>query len=292
MSSSVRAEGFSPELRASLFHFTVFASTGAGSAYMAIWLSGKGLSSGEIGIINALPVLLMLGVNVLVGRLADKASDWRDVIIILALISGVAPIGFFFVNEFWGLLLILTLSTMPSGALVPVIDAATLRMCQRRGTDFGFVRAWGTVGYMVTAAVTGVLIGWLGAIAFVPIFIALSLLRAGLVAAAAAFPRAAGRRRTCPAAQFSDARQPDAALVPVALHRLRADPVDAFLPRRHGRAGVEDRRHFRGLDRAADRHQRGRRGGDDVLLAAHRRAHVGAHHADHRWASWLADAGA
>jgi PPP family 3-phenylpropionic acid transporter len=175
-----RAGGFSPELRASLFHFTVFASTGAGSAYFAIWLSGKGLSSEQIGVVNALPVLIMLGVNMLIGRLADRASDWRVAIIILAMIAGVAPIGFFFVNEFWGLMLIFTLATLPAGALVPVIDAATLRLTQRRGSDFGFIRAWGTVGYTLTAALTGGLIGWLGPTAFVPIFIALSLLRAVL----------------------------------------------------------------------------------------------------------------
>jgi PPP family 3-phenylpropionic acid transporter len=180
MTSTDRAGGFSPELRASLFHFTVFASTGAGSAYFAIWLSGKGISSEQIGVINALPVLLMLGVNILIGRLADKASDWRVAILILALIAGVVPIGFFFVNEFWGLLLVYALAMLPAGALVPVIDAATLRMTQRRGTDFGFVRAWGTVGYTLTSALTGLAIGWLGPVAFVPIFVGLSLLRAGL----------------------------------------------------------------------------------------------------------------
>ncbi len=64
--------------------------------------------------------------------------------------------------------------------MVPVLDAATLRMTERRGSDFGVIRAWGTVGYTLTAVLTGVLIGWLGAIAFVPLFIALSLLRTGL----------------------------------------------------------------------------------------------------------------
>jgi PPP family 3-phenylpropionic acid transporter len=177
MASPDRAGGFSPELRASLFHFTVFASTGVGSAYFSIWMSGRGLSSTDIGVVNALPVLLMLGANVLIGRLADRARDWRVAIIILALLAGVVPIGFFFVNEFWGLLLVFAAATLPAGALVPVIDAATLRMCERRETDFGFVRAWGTVGYTITAAATGVAIGWLGAAAFVPIFVGLSLFR-------------------------------------------------------------------------------------------------------------------
>lgn len=180
MASPDRADGFSPELRASLYHSTVFAATGAGSAYFAIWMGDKGLSSSEIGIINAVPVLIMLAVNMIVGRLADKASDWKVTIVVLSLIAGVVPIGLFFTNEFWGLLLVFSLYTVPSGALVPVIDAATLRMTQRRGTDFGFIRAWGTVGYTVTAALTGVIIGWLGAQAFVPTFLALALIRAVL----------------------------------------------------------------------------------------------------------------
>jgi hypothetical protein len=42
MVSTGRAEGFSPELRASFFHFTVFASTAAGmtpAGAAAVWLS-------------------------------------------------------------------------------------------------------------------------------------------------------------------------------------------------------------------------------------------------------------
>jgi MFS transporter, PPP family, 3-phenylpropionic acid transporter len=180
MSPPDRAEGFSPELRASIFHFTVFGSTGAASAYFAIWLSGKGIAPDQIGIINAVPVLVLLFASMLIGRLADKASDWRVMIIALAVIAGAASLGFLFVNEFWGALLVFTLCYTPAGAMVPVLDAATLRMTERRGTDFGFVRAWGTVGYTITAALTGALIGWLGAIVFVPLFIALSLMRTGL----------------------------------------------------------------------------------------------------------------
>jgi PPP family 3-phenylpropionic acid transporter len=180
MSSSDRAEGFSPELRASIFHFTVFGSTGAASAYFAIWLSGKGIAADQIGIINAVPMLLLLFASMLIGRLADEAGDWRVMIIRLAVIAGAASVGFLFVNEFWGALLVFTLCYTPAAAMVPIVDAATLRMTERRGTDFGFVRAWGTVGYTITAALTGALIGWLGAVVFVPLFIVLSLMRTGL----------------------------------------------------------------------------------------------------------------
>lgn len=178
MSPPSEGKGFSPELRASIFHFMVFASTGVSSVYFAIWLSNRGISPDETGIITAVPVLVMLAINVLVGRLADKASDWRNVIIILSLIGGAIPIGMYFVSGFWGILLVWTLCVVPAAALVPVIDAATLRMTQRRGTNFGVVRAWGTVGYTVTTALAGPVIGIFGESAFLPLFLAFSLLRA------------------------------------------------------------------------------------------------------------------
>ncbi|MEQ1771259.1 MAG: MFS transporter, partial [Devosia sp.] len=180
MNSEDRAQGLSPELRASLFHFTVFGTTGVASAYLAIWLSGKGISSGEIGIINAVPVLLNLLLGIVIGRIADRASDWKSTIVILSLIAAVAPIALLFVDGFWGLLAIIALVIYPVSALVPVIDAATLRLTERRGTDFGFVRAWGTVGYMVSTGLTGILIGWLGAWIFVPVLVAWGLLRVAL----------------------------------------------------------------------------------------------------------------
>lgn len=178
MSSTNKALGISPELRAGIFHFTVFGSTGVASVYFGIWLSNRGISPDEIGIINAVPVVVLLSINLLVGRLADKASDWRQVITILALIAGAVPVGLFFVNGFWGILLLWTLCVVPSFTLVPVVDAATLRMTQRRGSDFGLVRAWGTVGYMVSTALAGPLIAIFGEAAFVPLFVVWSLLRA------------------------------------------------------------------------------------------------------------------
>jgi PPP family 3-phenylpropionic acid transporter len=180
MSSTTAAPRISPELRAAVYHFAVFGSTGVASVYFGIWLINRGISAEEIGIINAAPLLAMLLVNQLVGRIADRMPDWRGVIIVLSLIAGLVPIGLFFVSGFWGILGVWIFSVMPAFALVPIIDAATLRMTQRRGTDFSAVRAWGTVGFMLSTLCSGPLIAWLGDAAFVPVFVATALLRAVL----------------------------------------------------------------------------------------------------------------
>ena len=178
MSSATPVPRFSPELRAAIYHFTVFGTNGAISVYFGVWLTTRGIQPNEIGIINAAPVLLMLAINQLVGRIADRASDWRGVIMALSLIAGAIPIGLFFVSGFWGILLIWALSIVPSLALVPVTDAATLRMTQRRGTNFSIVRAWGTVGFMLSGIASGPIIGAFGDAAFLPLFVTLALLRA------------------------------------------------------------------------------------------------------------------
>ena len=172
-----------PELRTALYYGVTFTSSGAAVAFGGIWFAQHGLSSGEIGIINALPVFLTLALNMLVGRLADRASDWRQVIVVGALLGGVIPFGLFFVGNFWGILAVWTAAALPVAVIGPVADAAALRLTKCNGTDFGAIRAWGTVGYMVFNALTGFLVSWVGSIVFVPLFVGLSVLR-GLVALA------------------------------------------------------------------------------------------------------------
>lgn len=196
MSSTAVAPRVSPELRAAIYHFSVFGTAGVSSVYFGIWLTNRGIGPDEIGIINAAPLFAMLLVNQLAGRIADRAKDWRGVIIALSLVAGLVPIGLFFVSGFWGILAIWVLSVMPAFALVPIIDAATLRMTQRRGSNFSTVRAWGTVGFMITTGLSGPLIAWLGDWAFVPVFVAVALLRTLL---ALQLPRfRAGEARSVP----------------------------------------------------------------------------------------------
>ena len=180
MSFSSWLSRFSPELRASIFHFTVFTTSGAASAYFGVWMADKGITSGEIGVVNAAPVFALLLINLFVGRLADRASDWRQMIIVLSMIAAVMPFGLFFVNGFVGVAIVWTLLSVPAGSLPPVVDAATLRMTERNGTSFGNIRGWGTLGSMVATAGTGLIAAAFGAVSFVPVIVFISLARAVL----------------------------------------------------------------------------------------------------------------
>ncbi len=170
----------SPELRASIYQFTVYIPGGVAAVFFGIWLSEHGIPADQIGIINALPTLCLLLLNMVVGRIADKADDWRTALIYISIISALAPLPLYFVSEFWGILTIWALVATSNGLVAPVIDAATVRMTRRNGTDFGAIRAWATVGYVFAAGGLGLLINVLGSGVFVSLYVAMVVVRAAL----------------------------------------------------------------------------------------------------------------
>ena len=169
-----------PELRASIYQFMVYVPGGVASVFLGIWLSEHGIPADQIGIINALPTLCLLLLNIIVGRIADRADDWRTALIVISLASALAPLPLYFVSEFWGILLVWALCATSNGLVAPVIDAATVRMTRRNGTDFGAVRAWATVGYVFAAAGLGLLLNVLGSGAFITLYVVTAIVRAAL----------------------------------------------------------------------------------------------------------------
>ena len=215
----------SPELRASIYQFTVYLPGGVSSVFLGIWLSEHGIPADQIGIINALPTMLLLLLNMIVGRVADKADDWRTALIYISIISALAPLPLYFVSEFWGILLIWALCASSNGLVAPVIDAATVRMTRRNGTDFGVIRAWATVGYIAGAGGLGLFLNVLGSGAFVTLYVAMVVARAAL---AFLLPRF---RAPAPQVTLADAA-PEATAAPSrlkdALHPWFVLPLLAF----------------------------------------------------------------
>jgi PPP family 3-phenylpropionic acid transporter len=167
----------SPAARTSVFYFALYMTGAVSNPYLAIWLSGQGISPEQIGIINALPFFLMILFNQLVGRVADRASDWRSTIIVGSSLAAVGPFLLFFVHDYLGILAIWALVVVPFQGIAPVVDAASLRLARRIGADFALIRVWGTIGFVVMTITAGVLLDWYGAMVFLPLIVVASLLR-------------------------------------------------------------------------------------------------------------------
>ncbi|MHB0987014.1 MAG: MFS transporter [Devosia sp.] len=167
----------SPAARTSIFYFALYMTGAVSNPYLAIWLTGKGIAPEQIGIVNALPFLLMILFNQFVGRVADRASDWRSTIIVGSVLAAIGPILLFFVHDYLGILIVWALIVVPFQAIAPVVDAASMRLARRIGADFALIRVWGTIGFVAMTIAAGLFLDWYGAMAFLPLIVASNLLR-------------------------------------------------------------------------------------------------------------------
>jgi MFS transporter, PPP family, 3-phenylpropionic acid transporter len=158
----VRDRLATPEIRTSLFYFVAMSTAAIANPFLPLWLDSLGIDAARIGTINAVPIFIMIVLNLVVGRVADRASDWRKVIVFGAMVAAVTPLALFFATDFWTVLILWSLVIIPVQSIVPVLDAAVMRMTRRRGTEFSLVRVWGTIGFVTVTALAGLVVQWGG----------------------------------------------------------------------------------------------------------------------------------
>lgn len=167
----------SPAARLRGFFFVQFMAVGMINAFGGIWFASRGLSETQIGVIGSATILAMLVVVLLSGRMADRASDWRQAIVLVMGAAGLIPILLIWVDGFWPILIVWVAAATAQSIAVPVVDAAGIRIARREGLDFGALRGLSTAGYLLIILVAGLLLSGLGLTLFLPLFIGFGLLR-------------------------------------------------------------------------------------------------------------------
>lgn len=175
-----------PKTAATRYYLLTFLPAAVTVTYLPIWLNEQGVTDAQIGLINTVPMAGILLFSVFVGRLADRAADWKQAIMIGTGLAAACSLLLGLAEGFWMILLLWTMTNLPAGLVGPVADAATMRLSLRLGFSFGVTRAWGTVGFLSMCFATGYLILWFGAASFVWLFAATCLAR---FLAAVALPR-------------------------------------------------------------------------------------------------------
>jgi PPP family 3-phenylpropionic acid transporter len=178
MDTSFAARLNTPVARTSQFYFVLLTTMAVSTPFLALWLTGKGLTPAEIGVVNALPYFIVIVINQLIGRIADRAPDWRLTIVVGAVVAAIFPFALFFVHDFWAIAIVWALIILPFLATGPVIDAAAIRMARRLGADFAHIRMWGSLGLLITTLFAGFAVGSWGIAAFLPLLAAVGVLRA------------------------------------------------------------------------------------------------------------------
>ncbi len=149
-------------VRVALFFSALFLANGVVLPYFPVWLHAKGLSPVEISTITAAPLFLRVVFTPAIGLLADRLANYRLVIVALAWSAlGLAAV-LTMLFGYWPILAVGVAFLLSLGTMVPLIETLAVAGVRTAGLDYGRVRLWGSITFIVANFVGGVLIEALG----------------------------------------------------------------------------------------------------------------------------------
>ncbi|CAI1017988.1 Probable 3-phenylpropionic acid transporter [Serratia quinivorans] len=138
-----------------LSYFTYFFSYGIFLPFWGVWLKGEGIPPETIGILlGAGLVARFLGSLLIAPRVKDP-SHLVTALRLLALLTLAFAIGFCFGNGWGWLMLVIAGFNLFFSPLVPLTDALAGTWQKQITMDYGRVRLWGSLAFVIGSALTG-----------------------------------------------------------------------------------------------------------------------------------------
>ena len=145
--------------RLAAYYFAFFAHAGAYVSYFSLYLASRGLTAGEIAFCVAMPQAARIVAPALWGWLADAWGERypgarRAIIIFSAFAMLAGFVALPFQERTAEIAITLLLLSFFSAGAAPLVEAITFSVLQGRSGDYGPIRLWGSIGFIV--AVLGV----------------------------------------------------------------------------------------------------------------------------------------
>ena len=150
--------------RVTLVMSCLFATTGVTLVFLPRWLEvERGLSGAEIGAVLSLAQLTRIFTGPAIAFWADGVADRRTPFQLMAIAAMAAYAAFFLLADgFWQLLALGFLALSLVQALVPLIEAATLRATASGKMNYGVARGIGSVAFIFANVLGGFLVAQFG----------------------------------------------------------------------------------------------------------------------------------
>ncbi len=173
--------------RLSFFYAAVFLVIGFLVPFWPVWLKSRGVTEAEIGLLLAAGMWVRAVSNPLIAQAADRHGSRRRMIVIMSWGALAAYALFVPAHGFWPLLAVSVVTAVFFSPMLPLGETVTMAKVRTDGLDYGRMRLWGSISFILAATVGGyVLAGRPEDVVLWMVLGALGL----VVAAAAAMPDA------------------------------------------------------------------------------------------------------
>lgn len=143
--------------RLSLFYFAYFAMLGAYAPYFGLYLQSLRFTPQQIGMLLALVPVVRIVVPALWAWLADHRGSHRALVLATTLAATVVSAGLLMGEGFAWLFAVLLLLNVFWSASLPLVEASTFGHLRGHLGDYGRIRAWGSISFILAVTLLGAL---------------------------------------------------------------------------------------------------------------------------------------
>jgi len=135
-----------------LAYFMVFLSAGVWLPYMPLYLSSLGLDGWQVGVLGALAPGIRWMSAIVLGWLADRHRIRRRLLVATAAVGSLCFVPLLFTGDFSTLVVVFLAINVCHGTLIPMVDAIVVDHLAELGNDYGRLRLWGSISFVVGSA--------------------------------------------------------------------------------------------------------------------------------------------
>ncbi|NQU70565.1 MAG: MFS transporter, partial [Rhodospirillales bacterium] len=139
----------------SLFFAAVFLFIGVHLPFWPVWLTAHGVAATEIGILLSVSSWIRAFAPPLIAQIADRTGKTKPLIVLMVAATLASFFLFTFTAGFWPLLAVSALAALTFGAVLPLTENLAMRASHEHGFDYGRVRLWGSLTFILGATFGG-----------------------------------------------------------------------------------------------------------------------------------------
>jgi PPP family 3-phenylpropionic acid transporter len=141
--------------RVSLYFAALFVVPGIHLPFFSVWLQSRGLSPTEISLIMSSGILFRLVAGPMAAHTVDRSGRRREAIILLAWCSLAMYALLGWAEGFWAILAVWLLHMAAWSPITPFSENIALLASTRHNLQYGRLRLWGSLSFLVTAYLAG-----------------------------------------------------------------------------------------------------------------------------------------
>lgn len=133
--------------------------SGIALPFFPVWLDTLSMTEFQIGVVLAVPMFVRVITAPLAGMIADRIGERSIVLVWSGVLSLMTGIALFAAESFWPVLIVYSLQGIVHSPYMPIADAIALSGVRRWNFDYGKMRFWGSLAFILATMAGGWLYG-------------------------------------------------------------------------------------------------------------------------------------